>query len=85
MLTKKSKYKVKVLSGYRITIPEEIRKRMNIQIGQEVEIEPRGGEIIIRVSNIDPVFSILGIASGAKEKKGDEIFLEELKEKVDRE
>ena len=58
---------------------------MNIKIGQEVELEARGGEIIIKVSEEDPVFLMLGAASGAVEEQGGELFLEELEEKRERE
>jgi len=74
--------KVKVLSGYRITIPKEIRERMKIKVGQEVTITAKGGEIIIKVFEEDPVFSLLGIAEGAPRKSSDDIFLEEISKKV---
>ena len=85
MQKKKSRFKAKILSGYRVTIPEELRNRMDIKIGQEVELEARGGEIIIKVSEEDPVFLMLGAASGAVEEQGDKLFLEELEEKRERE
>jgi len=81
---KKLRRKVKVLSGFRITIPEDIRKRIGLKIGQELELEVKGGKIIIKIADEDPVFIMKGLAAGAKEKYGDEIFLEELKEKVER-
>ncbi len=78
------KKKVKILSGYRVTIPKELRERFNLSVGQELEVEARGGEIVFRVSKKDPVFMILGIARGAEKKTGDELFVEELEKKGER-
>ena len=78
-----NKYKIKVLSGYRITIPKEIREKFNIKVGDELEIVVESGRISIPIIKEDPVMMIAGIAEGAPtEIKGDELFLEELKRKV---
>ena len=78
-----NKYKTKVLSGYRITIPKEIREKFNIKIGDELEIVVESGRISIPIIKEDPVMMIAGIAEGAPtETRGDELFLEELKRKI---
>ncbi|MHA1721755.1 MAG: AbrB/MazE/SpoVT family DNA-binding domain-containing protein [Candidatus Baldrarchaeia archaeon] len=78
-----NKYKTKVLSGYRITIPKEVREKFNIKIGDELEIVVESGKILIPIIKEDPVMMLAGIAEGAPtEIKGDELFLEELKRKV---
>ncbi|MHA1593895.1 MAG: AbrB/MazE/SpoVT family DNA-binding domain-containing protein [Candidatus Baldrarchaeia archaeon] len=78
------RYKVKVLSGYRITIPMEVRERFGIKVGQELEMEVGPGEIKIVVSRDDPVFGMLGIAEGAVREKGDDLFAREVEEKLRR-
>jgi len=40
---------VKVTRKYQITIPEEIRKPLNIQIGEKLPIERKGKAIVIKV------------------------------------
>ncbi|MGQ4891277.1 MAG: AbrB/MazE/SpoVT family DNA-binding domain-containing protein [Candidatus Njordarchaeia archaeon] len=39
------KKKIKILPSYRITIPKEIREHMGLRVGQEVEIEAKGGRL----------------------------------------
>ena len=41
----KLKFKVKVLSGYRISLPKEVRERLNISIGDDLTLVVRGKEI----------------------------------------
>ncbi len=78
-----TKYRTKVLSGYRITIPKEIREKLNIKIGDELEIIVESGKLLIPIIKEDPVMMLAGIAEGAPtEIKGDELFLEELKRKI---
>jgi len=76
------KYKVKVLNGHRITIPKDVRERLGIHVGDELELIVEGGKIILKLSDEDPVFMLLGLAEGAPtEELGDELFLKELKKK----
>ena len=79
-----NRYKVKVLSGYRITIPMELRERFGIRVGQELTLVPGPGEIRVIISEEDPVFGMLGIAEGAKREEGDELFVKEVDEKIRR-
>jgi len=77
------KFKVKVLSGYRITLPKEIRERLRISVGDTLTLVVRGNEISI-VADEEPMMLIAGIASGSEESTGDEVFLREIEEKVAR-
>ncbi|MBI5188418.1 MAG: AbrB/MazE/SpoVT family DNA-binding domain-containing protein [Nitrospirae bacterium] len=39
---------VKVREKYQITIPEEVRKKVSLEIGERVEVDVREGLIVIR-------------------------------------
>jgi AbrB family looped-hinge helix DNA binding protein len=39
---------VKVREKYQVTIPEEIRQKIPLNVGERVEVTARGAEIIIR-------------------------------------
>jgi antitoxin MazE len=39
---------VKIRDKYQVTIPEDIRAQVPLQIGERVEVDAREGEIIIR-------------------------------------
>lgn len=39
---------VKVREKYQVTIPEDVRKKVPLKIGDRVEVVPRGNEIVIR-------------------------------------
>ena len=39
---------VKVREKFQVTIPEEVRAQIPLQVGERVEVEAREGEIIIR-------------------------------------
>jgi len=41
---------VKVTRKYQITIPEEIRKQLKINIGEKLPVKRKGAKIIIEVS-----------------------------------
>lgn len=77
------KYKVKVLSGYRVSLPQEVRSRFNIKIGDELDLEVKGGKLIISFTKESPLMMLAGIAEEASsDVAGDKLFLNELKEKL---
>lgn len=39
---------VKVREKFQVTIPEEVRTRIPLKVGERVEVEAREGEIVIR-------------------------------------
>lgn len=78
----KKNLKAKVLSGYRITIPKEIRERLGISIGDEVTIVIEGNRISIIFDEEEPVMLLAGIAEGVPEEKGDTISIKELETKL---
>lgn len=39
---------VKVREKYQVTIPEDVRNKIPLKVGERVEVVVRGGEIIIR-------------------------------------
>ncbi|MEM1554637.1 MAG: AbrB/MazE/SpoVT family DNA-binding domain-containing protein [Thermoproteota archaeon] len=86
---KMEKIKVKILSGYRITIPEEVRKRFSLKEGDELELTVEGNKLVYKIRNLpeDPVIAMLGIASGAKRKLSEveEAVAAEVEEKISRE
>ena len=43
-----NKYKIKVLSGYRITIPKEIREKLKIKVGDRLLISVQDDKIILK-------------------------------------
>lgn len=81
-------YKLKVLSGYRISIPKEVRERLGIRIGDEIFMEVSDGKIFLRIKSIpeDPVFSLIGLVGEKKRKLKDieEAVIEEVEEKMKR-
>jgi bifunctional DNA-binding transcriptional regulator/antitoxin component of YhaV-PrlF toxin-antitoxin module len=82
------KTKVKVLSGYRVTIPEEARRRLPLSIGEELEFAIEGNRLIYKVKSLpeDPVFTMLGVAKGPQRRLGqvEEAVVNELEEKIKR-
>lgn len=44
---------VKVREKYQITIPEDVREKIHLKVGERVEVVAREGEIVIR-----PVFEV---------------------------
>ena len=81
-------YKVKVLSGYRVTIPKDIREKWGLKIGDEVEVIVEGNRLILRPTKLpsDPVLAMLGLARGEEvELRGvEKAIVEELREKLKR-
>ncbi|MEM0054109.1 MAG: AbrB/MazE/SpoVT family DNA-binding domain-containing protein [Nitrososphaeria archaeon] len=82
------KTKVKILSGYRITIPEEVRRRFSLKEGDELELTVEGNRLIYKIRDLpeDPVIEMLGITSGVKQKLSEveEAVVAEVEEKMDR-
>ena len=39
---------VKVREKYQVTIPEDVRGKIHLKVGERVEVVARGGEIVIR-------------------------------------
>ena len=39
---------VKVREKYQVTIPEDVRSKIPLKVGERVEVAVRGGEIVIR-------------------------------------
>jgi AbrB family looped-hinge helix DNA binding protein len=77
------KYKVKVLSGYRISIPQDVRSRFNVKVGDELDLEVKGGRLIISLAKESPLMMLASIAEEApSDVGGDELFLKELKDKL---
>ncbi len=76
---------VKVIEGYRITLPEEVRSRLRIRKGDKLTYTLRGREIILRAEHIplNPTMRLLGLAVEVK-KTPEEAVLEEMQDKVER-
>ncbi|MGH7411686.1 MAG: AbrB/MazE/SpoVT family DNA-binding domain-containing protein [Candidatus Methylomirabilis sp.] len=39
---------VKVREKFQVTIPEDVRRKISLKVGERVEVVARGGEIVIR-------------------------------------
>ncbi|MBO3754671.1 MAG: AbrB/MazE/SpoVT family DNA-binding domain-containing protein [Candidatus Brockarchaeota archaeon] len=82
------KTKVKILSGYRITIPEEVRRRFSLKEGDELELTVEGNRLIYKIRGLpeDPVAAMLGITSGERRElsEAEEAVISEVEEKVNR-
>lgn len=39
---------VKIRTKFQVTIPEEVRKKIHLEVGSRVQVEARGNEIIIK-------------------------------------
>jgi len=82
------KHKVKILGGYRITIPEEVRRRFSLKEGDELELTVEGNKLIYKMKDLpeDPVITMLGVASGPKRKlnEAEEAVAAEVEEKLKR-
>jgi len=82
------KLKARVLSGFRVAIPEEARRRLPIKIGQELDFVLEGNRLVYEVKGLpgDPVFTMLGLAIGEERKlrEGEEAVVTEVEEKLKR-
>lgn len=57
---------MRVLSGFRVTIPEEARNRFPIKIGEELEFAVEGNRLVYIIKDLpeDPVFAMVGLTRG---------------------
>ncbi len=82
------KSKVKILSGFRVTIPNEARRRLPIKIGEELEFAVEGNRLVYKVKELpeDPVFTMLGLVRGPQQKLSEveEAVISEIEEKSKR-
>jgi len=82
------KTKVKILSGFRLTIPEHARRRLPISIGEELDFTIEGNRLVYKVTDLpdNPVFSMLGIARGQLQRlsKVEEAVISEVEDKFKR-
>jgi bifunctional DNA-binding transcriptional regulator/antitoxin component of YhaV-PrlF toxin-antitoxin module len=76
---------VKVLQGYRVTIPEEARRRLKIKKGDSLSWEMRGREVVFRTEHLpaSPTAEMMGLAAGVTGEL-EEATLEEVREKLER-
>jgi len=82
------RHKVRILSGFRITIPEEARRRLPIRIGGELEFALEGNRLVYTLKELpqDPVFKMLGLAEGEERRLGEieEAVVSEIEAKLKR-
>lgn len=76
---------IKVLEGYRITLPEDVRRKLRINKGDALKWELRGRELILRAEHIplSPTMQMVGLAAGVKSTP-EQAVIEEVDEKVAR-
>jgi AbrB family looped-hinge helix DNA binding protein len=77
---------VKVLQGYRVTIPKEARERLKIEKGDTLRLEIEGARMILTSNKIprNPTLKMLGLAAGHDEPL-EEALIGEVEEKLARE
>ena len=77
---------VKVLEGYRVTIPKEARERLRIEKGDTLKLEIEGTRMILISNKIptNPTMKMLGLASGHDEPL-EGALMGEVEEKLARE
>ncbi|MEX2753514.1 MAG: AbrB/MazE/SpoVT family DNA-binding domain-containing protein [Candidatus Freyarchaeota archaeon] len=64
------------MSGYRVSLPQEVRSRFNIKIGDELGLEVKGGKLIISFTKESPVMMLAEIAEEASsDVSGDKLLL----------
>lgn len=76
---------VKVLEGYRVTIPQVVRTRLRIKKGDRLLCQLRGRDIVLRVEHIPeaPTLKMVGLATRV-EATLEQAVLEEMQEKLAR-
>jgi AbrB family looped-hinge helix DNA binding protein len=77
---------VKVLEGYRVTIPKKVREMLMIEKGDTLELHIEGTRLILRSTKIpeSPTLKMLGLAAGNKESL-EEAVIGEVEGKLGRE
>jgi AbrB family looped-hinge helix DNA binding protein len=77
---------VKVLQGYRVTIPKEARERLKIEKGDTLRLEIEGTKMILTSNKIpkNPTLKMLGLAAGHDEPL-EEALIGEVEDKLARE
>ena len=77
---------VKVLEGYRVTIPKEARARLRIEKGDALKLKIEGTRMILISNRIptNPTMKMLGIAAGHDEPLK-EALIGEVEDKLARE
>jgi len=77
---------VKVLEGYRVTIPKKAREKLRIEKGDKLKFEIVGTKLILISDKIpeNPTLKMLGLASGHDEPL-EESLIKEVEEKLARE
>jgi len=76
---------VKVLEGYRVTLPEEVRKKLRIKKGDVLKYELHGRELVLKAEHLpaSPTMEMLGLAAGV-EATPEQSVIEEVEEKLAR-
>ena len=74
-----------MIEGYRVTIPEEARRRLKIKKGDSLSWEMRGREVVFRAEHLpaSPTVEMMGLAADVKGEL-EEATLEEVREKLER-
>lgn len=77
---------VKVLQGFRITLPKEVRRKLRIELGDMLEFTIEGAKIVLTSPKIpeNPTLKMLGLAAGHQEELEDALT-REVEEKLARE
>jgi AbrB family looped-hinge helix DNA binding protein len=78
--------RVKVLQGFRVTIPEEARRKLRIEQGDVLEFTIEGAKMVLTSPKIpeNPTLKMLGLAAGHPEEL-EEALTKEVEEKLARE
>jgi len=76
---------IKVLQGYRVILPKEVRRKLRIERGDVLKCELRGREVVLRAEHIpaSPTIEMLGLAAGV-EILPEQAVLKEVEEKLAR-
>ena len=82
-MAKKIKYKVQILRGYTIKLPKQIIERLGVKEGDSIILTIEENEIVITRDPKDLLLSLLE-EEEAPYVTGDELFLEEVRDKLKR-